>query len=324
MVPTTYEKPLLNASSAAIPIAAGLPVAHVLQDGKDFNLSSTLGSAAGLLIRERFFWSQALCGACEKKTQFRVAEWNPQMPSRLEDKHFTSERPIFEILEESTCCQRYCCHQNRALELGLFSPQDSSQDMSYSSSGWPTQTQPQLTMQRPFRCPCYLCCYLPCPQELIITGSDGVIHGRVVQDWRIWNCCWPCDQYMGMYGSLEASAKPLVSSIETQTHYQGAARRYTLQTPRCFGSWCMNCCAPSCFNPVHTSFILSPNSSIPVGYIENQWPGCNTRGICMWRSGADNYVVKFPVGASVGDKEFILGGWALSNFMFWEKRGNQK
>ena len=34
-----------------------------------------------------------------------------------------------------------------------------------------------------------------------------------------------------------------------------------------------------------------------VGVFENQWPGCNLRGLCVAQSMADNYVVKFPEGA---------------------------
>ena len=53
-------------------------------------------------------------------------------------------------------------------------------------------------------------------------------------------------------------------------------------------------------------------------------PGCNCRGICLANSGADNYVVKFPVGASPADKAALLSSLFLINLLCFERRGNQK
>merc|ERR1712124_42463 len=72
-----------------------------------------LESQHGLMIRERSFLMQILCGACEKQTQFKVANFDPlntPMPDP-EDQHFTNKPASFQVRERSECCQRYCCHQ---------------------------------------------------------------------------------------------------------------------------------------------------------------------------------------------------------------------
>ena len=52
--------------------------------------------------------------------------------------------------------------------------------------------------------------------------------------------------------------------------------------------------------------------------------GCNARGLCMMNSGADNFIVKFPPGASVLQKSLLMSGLFLENYVFWERRANQK
>jgi len=60
------------------------------------------------------------------------------------------------------------------------------------------------------------------------------------------------------------------------------------------------------------------------GSIEVHWPGWNCRGICMFNSAAENFVIKFPTAATADEKVLTVGSWALLNFMFWERRANQK
>ena len=48
------------------------------------------------------------------------------------------------------------------------------------------------------------------------------------------------------------------------------------------------------------------------------------RGLCMMNSGADNFIVKFPPDASVLQKSLLMSGLFLENYVFWERRANQK
>ena len=70
--------------------------------------------------------------------------------------------------------------------------------------------------------------------------------------------------------------------------------------------------------------VLDRATGAEVGVFENQWPGCNLRGLCLAQSMADNYVVKFPEGAPPEDKAALLGALFLVNFCFFEKRAGQK
>ena len=69
---------------------------------------------------------------------------------------------------------------------------------------------------------------------------------------------------------------------------------YVLHRPNACGSGCTNFCAPTCFNAIHRTYILDPaNGHKVVGELQNIFPGCNARGLCMMNSGADNFCVKF-------------------------------
>jgi hypothetical protein len=94
--------------------------------------------------------------------------------------------------------------------------------------------------------------------------------------------------------------------------------------PTCCGDGCRNFCAPTCFNPVFEMPVRDRATGATVGLLENQWPGWNCRGLCLGASMADNYAVKFPEGAPPADKAALLGSLFLLNFLFFEKRGNQK
>ena len=106
------------------------------------------------MIRERLYLSQILCGACEKQTQFKVAAWDSTVPEDCGDEHFTQRAPMFQVRERSACCQRYLCHQFRALQLGVFPLQadadgnlTSQGDLAGERSGWPEGIDPVLVME---------------------------------------------------------------------------------------------------------------------------------------------------------------------------------
>lgn len=106
------------------------------------------------MIRERLYLSQILIGACEKQTQFKVAAWDTTVPEDCDDEFFKQRAPMFQIKERSECCQRYCCHQFRALQLGVFPLEvdadgniRSQGDLEGGRSGWPEGIDPVLVLE---------------------------------------------------------------------------------------------------------------------------------------------------------------------------------
>lgn len=79
-----------------------------------------LTQSQGLLVREKLWLSQVLCGACEKQVQFKVAQYDANVSDAATDEEFTSRPAQFMVKEQSECCQRYCFHQARHLKLGIF------------------------------------------------------------------------------------------------------------------------------------------------------------------------------------------------------------
>lgn len=258
-------------------------------------IDSLLESADGLLVRERFNWSQIAFDVCERRVQFKVAIWDRKDNDHITDEDFLSKQPVLEVIEESDWMQRYLCRSFRALDLGVFLPQNTAQSMDYAPRGWPADQDPLLTLEKPFRCSaCCVGCWVPWPAELSIRDARGV-RGAV----RSWKYCIPCHMYAHAYD-------------------ESGNVRYVLHTPMCCGSSSQNCCAPSCCNAVHTTWVLDPSATRKLGSVETHWAGWNVRGALSRRAGANNFVLKFPESASVGDKTLILGAWALHNFILWE------
>ena len=269
----------------------------------------------------RLYLSQLLCGACEKQTQFKVSAWDSDVPDEPADEHFAARPPMFQVKERSECCQRYLCHQFRALELGVF-PLQAQEDGTIMSqgdqwgerSGWPEGSEPMLIMEKPFRCPLILWCWMPWPFEMRVmrprAGQEREYLGRALFEWKWWNCFWPCDQHMSVRDSAD---RPL----------------YELHRPSCCAGGCVNCLAPTCCNRVHRTYIRRAESvggpaAELVGELHNVWPGWNLRGLCMPNSAADNFVLKFPPDADAQDKSLLMAALFLHNFIYWETRDNQK
>eukprot|EP00945_MAST-04E_sp_MAST-4E-sp1_P008212 g8212.t1 len=274
----------------------------------------------GLMIRERMYTWQVLCGVCEKQSQFKVANWNHTIPEDPEDQHFTAQPVAFQVRERSECLQRYCCHQMRELELGMF-PVGGVMHSQGEPSGWPEGLRPSLVMRKPFKCPVVCCCFMPWPFEMtverppvptgVIKGDGrGDYFGKVVCDFKWWNGLWPCTTYMNVMDEHDRV-------------------QYVLKKHDGCGGDCVNCCAPSCFKRTHRTYILdSPqndgNFNRIVGEMQNVWPGWNVRGMCQGNSAADNFVILFPEGSDYRQKSLLMGGLFLHNYIFWERRANQK
>ena len=48
------------------------------------------------------------------------------------------------------------------------------------------------------------------------------------------------------------------------------------------------------------------------------------RGLCMPNAAADNFVVRFPEAAAAQEKALLMAALFLHNFVYWEKRDNQR
>ena len=320
--------PLL-AGGRAIPVAQAAPVSAEMT----MAFEPVIAPHDGLLVRERLFPSQMMCGALEKQLVFNVGAWNAAMPDRLEDDAFSplagdfvaqGNPKIFSLREEGDCMKRYCCHQWRETTVGLFAepfsislgaPGSSTAGEIISGGGWYGNT-PLLEFFRPFQCtavvPCAPCWMLN-PQvmevrvpESIATGQAGASIGRISMEWKWWNPWWHQMHY-------------------TATDGRGAPV-YDIEVPNGCTNGFTNCCAPSMCNPIYSVNIRDATSKLHpiVGTIENQWPGCNFRGLCLSASAADNYVVKFPPKATPSEKALLVGALMLLNFNFFEARDNQK
>jgi hypothetical protein len=308
----TEKEPLLSAT--AVPVHAYQPESLTMSrtvQAEVATIEDFMEEAQdGLMIRERAYIAQVCCSICEKQTQFKVANYDPHTtPDAPEDSQFLSRPASFQVRERSECLQRYCCHQLRELELGVFPVGGTMMSMG-ERTGWPEGIEPILIMEKPFKCPIVCCCFMLCPFEMQVrrpatTDRPGEYFGRTVCNWRWFNSCWPCDTYMNVVDGTEQV-------------------QYVLHRPDGCGSCCINCCAPTCFNKIHRTYILDPRNNMKiVGELQNVFPGCNARAFCMWNSGADNYIVKFPPNANALQKSLIMSGLFLQNFVFWERRANQ-
>ena len=274
----------------------------------------TLSAASGLVLRERVYLSQLCCAACEKKTSYAagVLPENSSPEAYVDDNDMLSflNPGAFEVREESECCCRYCCHQFRELKLGYFAPRvvggqpgDGLWEGGLGGFGWPEGETPALLLERPFRCTVCCCCCLLNPQEMKVFDS-GVSLGGALQEW---DCCmvlWPYRRYavVDEHGEKEM----------------------TVEVPLLCADGCRNCFAPSCCNQVFSMPIKPVGGGDAIGSLENHFPGCNCRGLCMAGGANNNYVVRFPRDASPHSKARLLSALHLIDFNFFERRGNQK
>mgnify|MGYP006095226567 CR=1 FL=1 len=129
--------------------------------------------------------------------------------------------------------------------------------------------------------------------------------GRVVFDWKWWNCCFPCEQFMSVKDDQDRELYSLRRAVCCS------------MTDGC----CVNVCAPSCCNIVHRTYIEKHGEK--VGSMTNIWPGWNVRGVCQGNSAADNFALIYPADADVRAKSLLLAGLMLQNFVYWERRTNQ-
>ena len=275
----------------------------------------TLSAAPGLALRERVYLSQLCCAACEKKTSYAAGVLPPrQAPgAHLDDDEMRSflNPGAFEVREESECCCRYGCHQNRELKLGYFAPRvgggqpgDGHWEGGLAGFGWPKGETPALLLERPFKCTMCCCCCLLSPQEMKVFANSGVSLGGALQEWDCCMALWPYRRYAVVDDN--------------------GIKEMTVEVPLACADGCRNCCAPSCCNPVFSMPVKPADGGESIGSLENHFPGCNCRGLCQAGGANNNYVVRFPSSASPHSKARLLSALHLIDFNFFERRSNQK
>jgi hypothetical protein len=201
------------------------------------------------------------------------------MPERLDETQFSSveTNPLLEIRESSPCCipwGRYLCHQNRQAKFALYPPLESTG----VKSGWPDASvaKPLMIVERPFRCTIICCCkmfnrplaytQLPVsdatfpidmkPEEIPVKNI-----GMVDLSWKWWNCYYPCLFTFDIHDFRKT---------QDETDTSPSAVPYSIQVPQCMGNNWVNCCAPTCFNPIMKMPIIDNNTGAVVGEIQNQ------------------------------------------------------
>jgi len=262
------------------------PVHQVMTD-----ILGILGPQKGILMRQKLDLLEAISG-WEMRNKYQVATKphdKGNTPQEWEDETFKKALKHGHILtmkEESECCQRQCCRPRHSLRIKIKGGEDTKVDGDTLAE-----------FDRPFKCTIICCCQLFNPQVLTATVKGGQVTGRVIQHWPMINNFVCCQRYWRV---VDGDGKD----------------KYMIHDYFCCNE---NMCAPSCFCPVRTIDITTPDQTKKVGSIVNVWPGCNIRA-CLGQ--VDNYILNFPEDATPADKLNLLGALVLVEYMVFEKKPN--
>jgi len=183
--------------------------------------------------------------------------------------------------EESGCCARICCQGSREFTLGIH-------------LGSETSGKKVLTYDRPWNCTWCPCC---CQQEIIATNSNNEKIGSVRQEWRCFSLCFGC-------------GKDYFHVLDKDGQINYVIKRDLCCTSNMCGS--PNCCCQE-----HHFSIMDPKEETELGSLDNIWPGCNCRGVCIPQL-IDNYRLVFPQGATTNQKATLLAGLFLMDYIYFE------
>ena len=318
-------QPMVGGGGASVvPAGGGLVQAQPVAVPANYvDAAATFAHVPGIMVRQKLFLSQVLCDMLEKRNVYSISAWDPTANSRAPtDEEFAAMPRLLEAREESSCLCRYGCRAARELDVGLFPP-----NVAEGSGFPPGAGPPMMNFHRPFRCTALCpscgggngkCCDLVNPQEVVVTRADGTEVGRLAQDWRCYEACCRCNQFVKSSAGADGRAAHV---------WRANMCCCDRATGRCGLGCCLdaeqhNGCAPSCCNRTFTIDILDPAERGVVGSLEVVWPGWNCKGLAG--AGFENYVLRFPVDASGDERALMMGGLLLHDYLIFERRKDKK
>lgn len=213
---------------------------------------------------------------CEAKNEFNIA---------------TIEQPqanFMYSLEESTCCMRFCCKNQRAFTQTVW-----------MGNGVADDANTVMSMQKGWTCPMQPCnCYYCFDPYLDMNDGAGQPLGKVKVPWFF---CIP--QYV-------------VTDENKNVDYH-------VHMPTCCGGCCVDLCAEGCCNCKIPFYVYKPDQKDrsrgqEIGKIIKIWRGL---GVEMFTD-ADTFNVEFPQDATPEQKARLLGTTFLINMTYFEKQND--
>lgn len=227
------------------------PAGHLVPDNVPPGLEY-LVQVDQLLVKQKFELLEALCG-CEGKNKYKIKNSMGQQ--------------VFYAKEDTNCCTRNCCGPTRPFDMIITDNNE----------------REVLHLSRPLRCQsCLFPCFL---QELEVSDSNGVVIGRVEQEWSI------CAPKFAIYDQ----------SNQLVLRMKGPVCTFSI-------------CGDVEFD------IVSPDESMEVGKISKQWSGLAREAF----TDSDNFGISFPMDLDCRMKATLIGAMFLIDFMFFEKAGNKE
>jgi len=241
---------------------------------------------------------QEICG-CEAQSEYRVYYGHIEQ-GQARAEHIPQAA---HLLEESSCCVRFCCGSMRAFNMPLTmgAPLDKKtygpKVVDYSK-GWsfPLFFTIPLGDNGSVDCPC--CCLLPGVRTI---ESDGTLLGR---SQYVCNLCCLVPKY--------------------DVYNKAGEKQYHVAPETCCGGCCIACrCGGAGSKAIYVPFLIrDPASHEPV---PSKIAGMNAQINKVWSgfkkeccSDADNFQVVFPATADNDTKANLLGANILIDFTFFE------
>jgi hypothetical protein len=221
---------------------------------------------------------------CEAKNEFLIYA--------SEEAARNKEPEMFYSLEESSCCLRCCCKNNRPFKQTIWA----------GTKDGHSKENIFMEMEKPFACPLQPC-KGPCCLGLCINSPPFIQNMN-----------------MGDVGTVDIPCFFCIPNMKVKTPDGNV--QYQLQQPSCMGGMCVNCMAEGCCNCKIPFYIYEPGEKCEdgkqVGKIVKQWRGVGTELF----TDAATFSVEFPSGCDEATKKRILGSVFMVNIEFFEK-GNQ-
>ena len=193
---------------------------------------------------------------------------------------------------ESSCFQRTCCKNNRAMKQTV----------------WVGQNESAMTAAN----------NLP-----VVMGQKGLTCGVAAC-----SCCFNpyLDLFSGQNEPMGKVTVPFFFCIPAYKVFNDQnVQEYDIHMPTCCGGMCVNCCAQGCCNCKIPFYIYRPDQTDrgkgqEIGNIIKQWRGLGTEMF----TDADTFTIDFPKDANTDQKARLLGATFLLNMMEFEKPQKDK